>query len=84
MTITNNGTQDLAFEVDIGKLVKFVSSLVIRGGQTVTVSIEQVLPMVLFDSTFQTAVTGGTITLGYTAADRAFLTNINNFLSATL
>ena len=84
MQITNNGTASIAFEVDINKPVKFVSKLIIQGGTTVTVSIEEIIPLVLFDTAFQTAVTGGTITLAYTAADTTYLTNINSFLAGTL
>jgi len=84
MTIKNNLTTDIVFEVEIAKPIKFVSQIAIRPGETETIDVQRVLPMIFFSSEFQTALNINDITLGYSAGDATYLANIASFLAGTL
>lgn len=87
--LTNNGSADLTFEVDIAKPVKFVSQLVLPPGRVVEVEIETIMPMVLFDRHFQNAIVAGTVTIafvfttsgGVASTSSRYLANVIRFLS---
>lgn len=89
--VTNNGTRPLAFEVDISNPVKLVCKLVLPPGIPVEIEIETIVPLVLFDSSFQDEVISGRVSIAFAfttsgnvpSTSGNFLTNIRRFLAAT-
>lgn len=84
MTITNNTTSDITFELDVNKnpLKGMQSRLTVRAGQVATVDVEHVW-MLVQDQGFQAQVAAGNIDIAYAAADTTFLANILGFLNGT-
>lgn len=82
---------DLAFEVDIAKPVKFVSKLVLRYNTATEISVETIIPMVLFDKDFQNAIANGDVAIvfafttsnGVASTASRYLANISTFLAAS-
>lgn len=73
MVITNTLSEDLVFNIDVGKTVKVVSRLVIPANGSATVTIQDALLLVLMSTEFHTAYNDGTITVTYSVADNTFL-----------
>lgn len=88
--LTNTSVRSLAFSVDISKPVKFVSRLVLPASGSAEVEAEVIMPMVLFDRSFQNAVASGQITIQFAFTTSAgvastasnYLGNVSRFLNA--
>jgi len=88
--LTNTSARSLAFSVDISKPVKFVSRLVLPPSRSVEVEAEVIMPMVLFDRSFQNSVASGQITIQFAFTTSAgvastasnYLGNVLRFLNA--
>lgn len=82
MTITNNTNVDITFELDVNKTLKGIQSrLTVRANSVASVNVEDILLLVQ-DKGFQAQRTVGNITIGYSAADTTFLSNILAFLNS--
>ena len=69
MTITNNTSSDIAFEIDVDSPLKGqVANVVVAANSTCDCTPVKGL-MLAMDSNFQAQITAGNITLSYAAAD---------------
>lgn len=88
--LTNTLSRSLAFSVDISKPVKFVSRLVLPANGSAEVEVEVVMPMVLFDRSFQNSIASGQVTIqfafttssGVASTASRYLANVSRFLNA--
>lgn len=88
--LRNTGDEPLTFEVDIGKMVKFVNRFVLPPGRSSEIEITNIIPLVLFDRGFQNAIVAGTLILtfdfttseGVDSTASNFVWNISKFLNA--
>jgi len=84
MNITNNLSEDLAFNIDVDMAIKGVQSrVVIRPAATASIAPDLML-LLMLNHDFQAAITNHDITIGYTAADVTFYTNIGKLIAGTL
>lgn len=89
--LTNNRARPLAFEADMSNPVKFVSRLVLPPSTPVEIEVETIVPLVLFDNSFQNEVISGRVSIGFVfttsgnvpSTSSNFLANIRRFLAAT-
>jgi hypothetical protein len=90
VNLTNTSPQDYVFSVDMSKPIKFVSRLILPASSTHEIEVEAILPLVLFDRSFQNAVANGIIVLnfsfittsGHASTSEEYLRNIQRFLGA--
>ena len=84
MTITNNTSSDLVFEIDVNEAVKGqVANVVVSANSTFTCSVEKGFQLAK-NTAFQAQITAGNITLAYTAADNAWGAAVLAYLGGTL
>jgi len=80
MVITNNGTTNRVYELEVDHPLKIQSKCIFPAGAS-TWEIDLIMPLALFCKAFIDNVAVGTLTINYTA-DSLFLSNINAFLNA--
>ncbi len=88
--LTNNEARPLAFEVDISNPIKFVSKLVLPPGTPVEIEVETIVPIVLFDNSFQDEVIAGRVSIDFVfttsgsvaSTSSNFFANVRRFLAA--
>ena len=84
MTITNNTSSDIAFEIDVDSPLKGqVANVVVSASSTYSCSVEKGFQLAK-NAAFQAQITAGNITLAYTAADLAWGTAVLAYLGGTL
>jgi len=90
VNLTNTSSQDYVFSVDMSKPIKFVSRLILPASSTHEIEVEAILPLVLFDRSFQNCIADGTISIifdftttsGHASTAEEYLRNIQRFLGA--
>jgi len=80
MVITNNGTTNRSYELEVDHPLKIQSKCIFPVGAS-TWEIGLIMPLVLFCKAFIDDVAAGIMTITYTA-DIPFLDNINSFMTA--